>query len=162
MSDPDPSDQDGGGLRRQLEEALQKNRELEEARKVAVEEALEKGRKQAQRRFEALEVFGKDRPGLADAWVEKNPEGDLTPEAAKEFALPYGVTLGEAPPPEQPPGEQVPPEVKEAAGAFQTPTATVPGGQPTFTPEEIRRKGLKDPAEALRLIEQGLMKTPER
>lgn len=149
---------DGGGLRRQLEEALQKNKELEQAREAAVTEALERGRQQAQRRFQALEVFGKDRPGLAEAWVEKNPEGDLTLEAAKEFALPYGVTLGEEPPPEQAP-EPVPDEVKQAAGAFQTPVAAVPGGQPTYTPEQIRQIGLKDQAEALRLIDQGLMKS---
>lgn len=160
MSDPDPSDQDGGGLRRQLEEALQKNRELEEARKAAVEEALVKGRQQAERRFQALEVFGKDRPGLADAWVEKNPEGDLTAEVAKEFALPYGVTLGEQKPPEPAPTEPVPDAVKQAAGAFQTPVAAVPGGTPTYTPEQIRKIGLKDQAEALRLIDQGLMKQP--
>lgn len=160
MSDEFPSNQEseGGGLRRQLEEALRRNKELEEAREAAVKEALETGRQQAKRRFDALEVFGKDRPGLADAWVEKNPEGDLTPEGAKEFASSFGVSLEQEPPPEPAP-EPVPDEVKQAAATFQTPAAPLPGGVPTYTPEQIRQIGLKDQAEALRLIADGQMKT---
>lgn len=160
MSDEYDSDQqsEGGGLRRQLEEALRQKTELEQSLSAKVQEAEQKGRQQAQRRFDALEVFGKDRPGLADAWVDKNPEGELTTDGAKEFAASFGVTLGEAPPPEPPP-EPVPDEVKQAAGSFHEAVTKVGAQTKVYTPEEIRQIGLKDEAEALRLIAEGAMNT---
>lgn len=160
MSDDEYSDQqsEGGGLRRQLEEALRQKTELEQSLSAKVQEAEQRGRQQAQRRFEALKTFGEDRPGLADAWVDKNPEGDLTPDAATEFAAAFGVTLGSPPPPEPAP-EPISDEVKDAAGSFHEAVTTVQAAGKTYSPEEIRQIGLKDEAEALRLIAQGAMKT---
>jgi hypothetical protein len=172
MSDQFESDQgsDGGGLRRQLEEALQKARDAEQAREAAVTEAREQGRKEAQRRFDALQVFGNDRPGLADAWLAQNPEGELTPDLGKDWAAKqFGITIGEQQPPPEPTQtpEPVAPEVRQAAQEFQQPVAARPGSD-LFTPEEFR-KALGDPArreEALRADREGrvqkkLPKTPD-
>ena len=161
MGDEFTSDEDrseGGGLRRQLEEALQKARDAEAAREAAVKDAEERGRQQATRRFDALEVFGKDRPGLAEAWVERNPEVDLTTDAAKEFAAKFGVKLDEATPPEPAP-EPVAPEVRQAVQAFQQPVAAEPLSQ-IIEPDEFR-KMLRDPnqrAEAMKADREGRVK----
>jgi len=152
---------DGGGLRRQLEEALQKQKELEQSLPAQIQEAEQRGATQAERRFKAQEIFGKDRPGLAESWVEKNPEGELTTDAAKEWAGRFGVSLEEAPPEPPPaPTAQVPDEVKQAADAFHGAAPVVPGqSQQTYTSKEIQEIGLKNEAEALRLIAEGAMKT---
>lgn len=152
---------DGGGLRRQLEEALQKQKELEQSLPAQIQEAEQRGAIQAERRFKAQEIFGKDRPGLAESWVEKNPEGELTTDAAKEWAGRFGVSLEEAPPETPPPAPaQVPVEVQQAAEAFHGAAPVVPGQTPqTYTPQQIQEIGLKNEAEALRLIAEGAMKT---
>ena len=151
---------DGGGLRRQLEEALQKQKELEQSLPAQIQEAEQRGATQAERRFKAQEIFGKDRPGLAESWVEKNPEGELTTDAAKEWAGRFGVSLEEAPPEPPPaPTAQVPDEVKQAADAFHGAAPVVPGQPQTYTPKQIQEIGLKNEAEALRLIAEGAMKT---
>lgn len=153
---------DGGGLRRQLEEALAKTREAEAARDAAVKEAYENGRQQAQRRFDALEVFGKDRPGLADAWVEKNPEGDLTTDAAKEFASKFGISLSEEAPTPAPAPEPVPDEVKEAAAAFgASPAGSLAGEQKTYSPEEFAELLRANPSKAEELYRAGALKKEE-
>lgn len=142
MSDPEDrfgeNSSDGGGLRRQLEDALQRNKELEQSLPAQVKEAEDRGRAQAQRRFDALEAFGKDRPGLAEAWVNQHPEDDLTADRAKEFAASFGVELGQAaaPPPATP---QVPPEVQQGAQDFQQQVAAQPNGG-TMTRAEYEKK----------------------
>lgn len=153
--EPEPVPSDGGGLRRQLEAALARAKELEQSLPKAVEEAEARGALQAQRRFEALRIFGEDKPKLAESWVASNPDGVLSKEAAAEFASAFGVKLEETPSTEPAP-EPVTAEVKEAVQAFQQPTAAASTDQLLERAEFDQM--MKDPArrgEALRAAQQG-------
>ena len=156
--DSDEQESEGGGLRRQLEQMQTKLKEAGAARQRSGQRSRNKGRTQAQRRYQALEVFGKDRPGLADAWVDKNPEGELTPEVAKEFALPTASRWAEHDLPSQPGASSR--RGQAGSRGVPTPIAAVPPVAQTYTPEEIRKIGVKNQAEALRLIEQGIDEDP--
>jgi hypothetical protein len=152
--DPEPRSE-GGGLRANLEKLARENAELKTKLTQEVTEAEQRGAMRAQRRFDALQFFGPDKPGLAEAWVDKHPEGDLTPEGAKDFAAAYGVSLE----PQAPPEPQVSPEVQQAAQAFQQPLAAAPGSL-TLDSEEFRRM-LRDPTtrdEAMRAEREGRVK----
>lgn len=145
MSDPeDRFESEGGGLRRQLEDALSENKALKESLPAQLQEAEEKGAKRASRSFQAERVFGDlGYPKFADLWVQQNPEGLPEPDGAKEFLKNFGVepSASETPPP--PPEPTVAPEVAQAAQVFTQPLAPT-GGQELMDPEEFR-KALRDP-----------------
>lgn len=158
--DLEPQQQsDGGGLRRQLEEALRAKREAEQALQTQVQEAEQRGAVQAQRRFEALRIFGEDKPKLAEQWVRDNPDTELTKEAAASFASQFGVKL-EPEAPAEPAAPAVPPEVVQAAQAFQQ-AAPAGGGTDTMLTREEFDQMMADPArrgEAIRASQEGRVK----
>lgn len=122
------SDGGGSGLRRQLEASLTELKSLKETLPQQLQEAEVRGRTQAQRRFEVLEIVGKDRAALADSFIRDNPEGDITKDVVVEYARPFGVSL-DAPVEVSAPEPVIPPEVVQTAASFHAATAAV--GQST-------------------------------
>ncbi len=152
--DGQQSDGGGGGLRRQLESALGKLKTLEESLPQQLTEAEQRGRTQAQRRFEVLEIVGKDRAALADSFIRDNPDGDITKDLIVDYARPFGVTLDEQAAVTQEP--VVPPEVVATAASFHAATAAV-GQTSSISVDEYKEK-LKDPstrAEAQQALREG-------
>lgn len=148
---------EGGGLRRQLEQTLQEIKSLKESLPTQLQEAEQRGQAQAERRYQAREAFGTlGFPKVADLWVKEHPEGDLTPDGAKEFLTAYGLEPKIV---ETQPTEQVPSEVKEQMAAF---TAPVPAGtgNELLTRSEFDEM-MRDPdrrPEAIRAAQQGRVK----
>lgn len=155
---------DGGGLRRQLEEALNELKTLKESHPAEIEEAEKRGREagatQAQRRFDATGVLGDlGYPGLASVFVEKHPDGDpkeLAPQFLTELGLKPVERQQAAPPAPQP----VAGEVQEAVQAFQQSVQTVNTSTETFDREQYLAMA-KDPArraEAQKAYAEGRVK----
>lgn len=135
---------------------LQKKAEKLEAKiEAARKEAFEEATKSFERRGKALEVGGGLglRPRAIETFLKENPEADITPEAITPWAEEYGfpVTTTES---EEAPAEKAPP----AAAAFHAGAGTPSGGE-TYSADEVRKIGLRDQAEALKIIADGRMRT---
>lgn len=137
-------------VRSQRAHIKQLEKEIKAARKDAAEveelRAFRAQYEQTQKTSQAKAVFTE--LGLpdkaADLFVKVNAETDPTPEAVREFAETYGFL--------QPRPAEEEDEAPQAVPVF---VPTVGGTPPTpkqYSAEEIRRIGVKNPAEALRLI----------
>lgn len=152
--DPEPRS-DGGGLRQQLEAALRREAELKQRLDTELPAAEQRGAQQAQRRFEVLKIVGDERPGLADAFINQHRDGDVNREVVAEFAKSFGVSLDDAPAPEQ----QVPAEVQSAAQTFHAAGST--GGVAETMGRDEYLKKLQDPStrgEAQAALREGRVK----
>lgn len=159
--DPEQRGDDGGGLRRQLENLQRELKETKDSLPTQLQEAREQGAQQAQRRFEATSFFGSDKPKLAERWVEEHPDKELTKEAAAEFASAYGVKLEETPDPEPTP-EPVSPAVRQAAEQFHESTAPTTGTEAPKSYSEMDAILRNNPAKGLRLIREQVSRKAEQ
>lgn len=152
---PEGKDESSSVVRSQRAHIKQLEKDLKAARKASEEvedlRTFKAQYEQQQKATQARSVFTEaglpDK--LADLFVKVNADAEPTPEAVREFAEAYGLT-----PPQ--PADQAP-----AAPAVQPFAPTVGGTPPApvqLTPDQIREIGVKNPAEALRLIAAGSLK----
>lgn len=141
-------------LRKAYEAQKRRVAELEGALPDQIKEAEARGAAQAERKYKAvqlLEKHGYSEP-LAEVWISKAPDAELTPEAASSFLQEMGLGPkdgdGEGP---KTPSEPVTPEDRTEIEGFQDTTPASSTGQGK-TNAEIRKLLESDPAAAMKAI----------
>jgi hypothetical protein len=136
---------------------LQKKAEKLEAK---VEKAREEAFASARASFDREQVAVKTaaelelKPGLVTRFLKENPEAEPTADAFKAYAEELGVPVKTTESEQEAPAEKTPP----AAAGFHAVQGTPAGGE-FYSADEVRKIGLRDQAQALRIIQEGRMKT---
>lgn len=136
---------------------LQKKLEKQQA---AFDKKLEGARTEVlaevERKTKTVEMAGTLglKPGLATRFLSENPDTEATAEALTGFAEELGVPVKTTESEEEAPAEKKPP----AAAAFHAGVGTPSGGE-FYSADEVRKIGLRDQAEALKIIAEDRMKT---
>ena len=136
---------------------LQKKAEKLEARvEKAREEAFASARASFDREQAAVKTAAdlELKPGLVTRFLKENPEADPTADALRGYAEELGVPVKTTESAEEPAEQKAPP----AAAGFHQVQGTPTGGE-TYSADEVRKIGLRNQAEALRIIREGRMKT---